>query len=223
MGLSYDICQDDGCIASPVARGDCQAALATIGEVKPADDVTAGGLAKALKSTNPLDVPVFLLHGQVAVDLTREMNDPTFGIDLSWKANHYRVIFRLQNMVWHAFRITPLPPMMYFNKASREAMTQVARTQLMANSFGQQFAAAPGDDYANNPGAGGDNYANAPGGATYANIPGCHARRDRPGRSCRRVGFVDPRHPRRPIEPVCAARRRQAGERIRRCLGLGTG
>ena len=53
-------------------------------------------------------------------------------------------------------------------------VTQMARTQMLANNFGQQLAAANGggDYYANNPGAGGDNYANAPGGAAYANIPG---------------------------------------------------
>jgi hypothetical protein len=161
--ISYQICQDVACQQATVARAHCQACLRTVRKVPKKEDYSAGALAKGIYAAGAKDVPVYILHGQVSVP--PEAGDPRLGIDVSYKANHYRIIFRMKNQAWQASKIIGLPPMLYFNKVSREVATQISRTQLLTNTLADQIS-VPSD------GSDGDgeesNYANRP--DDYANL-----------------------------------------------------
>jgi hypothetical protein len=161
MGISYQICQDVACQHNTMARVHCQACLKTVGEVSKKEDMSNGKLAKAIASTSRTDVPVFILHGQVAVPEDCQNGDSVMGIDVSYRATPYRIFLKMSNRAWHAFRIRTLPPMLYCDKVSREVATQINRTQLLTTTLADQVAA---------PSVGGEsNYANQP--DNYGNIP----------------------------------------------------
>ena len=162
MGISYQICQDVACQKNTMARVHCQACLKTLGEVSKKDDMSNGTLAKGLFSNSRNDPPVFILDGQVAVPEDAKNGDSVMGIDVSYKATHYRICFRLDQQAWHAYKIKTLPPMLYYDKVSREVAAQINRTQLLATTLADQVAPAPIDVA--------DNYANAPA-DDDANIP----------------------------------------------------
>jgi hypothetical protein len=161
MGISYQICQDVACQHDTVARAHVLACLRTVKDVSKKEDASAGTLGKAILSQSRTDTPVFLLHGQVAVPEDGKNGDSVMGIDVSYKASPYRICFKMNNRAWHAYKIKSLPPMLYFDKISREVATQIGRTQLMATTLADQFSSQStggGDNYANQP----DNYANIP-------------------------------------------------------------
>jgi hypothetical protein len=162
MGISYQICQDVGCQLNSMARVHCQACLKTVGKVSKTEDMSNGALAKAIMSNSKTDPPVFILHGQVAVPEDGQGGESLMGIDVSYKANHYRIYLKMEKRAWRAFKIKSLPPMQYFDKVSREVATQIGRTTLLASTLSDQIAIEPAGDEE-------DNYANRP--DNYANIP----------------------------------------------------
>ena len=162
MGISYQICQDQGCQLNTMARVHCQACLKTIGKIAKNEDMSNGALAKAISSNSKTDPPVFILHGQVAVPEDGQNGDSVMGIDVSYKATHYRIYLKMEKKGWRAFKIKTLPPMQYFDKVSREVVTQINRTQLLASTLADEIvidlAGDAEDNYANRP----DNYGNIP-------------------------------------------------------------
>jgi hypothetical protein len=155
MSVSYQICRDVYCQQVSISRVHCQAGLNTVRDVPTKDDASKGALAKAISSNSRTDPPVFVLHATVAIP-EDGVKAWLKGIDVSYKATHYRIHLRMHNRDWHAFRITTLPPMLYFDTVSREVATQIARTQLLVTTLAGQIAPAPPPDVGF-----GENYANA--------------------------------------------------------------
>jgi hypothetical protein len=157
MAIRYDICQSPGCIVSPVARAWAQVMLKTLGDVPRSEDPTAGALYKAVKADARHGTPVFVLDENPPAESPADGYSKA-AIDVSWKANHYRVHFRTKGGPWRAFRIVTLPAMYHFNRASRAKVAQIARTRLLTDNLAHQFQRADGDemDNYNTPANGGD-------------------------------------------------------------------
>ncbi|HEY1379513.1 MAG TPA: hypothetical protein VGF55_22105 [Gemmataceae bacterium] len=176
MNISYKICQDSF-LGAPIPRGICEAELRTVWNVPRKQDASAGAVGKAMGGPTGGGPPVFVLHGQVKVP----DDDSSKGIDVSYKANHYRILLRPgknRDFSWRAYKIVALPPMLYFDAASREMATQIRRTQLLADTVADQVSArdqdsAPGQDGGGDgqDGAGEGHYANGPS-DDYANARG---------------------------------------------------
>jgi hypothetical protein len=146
MAIRYDICQSQGCVQSPVARAWVEVMFNTLGEVPRSDDPTGGGLYKAVQALDmngmqKHGVPVFVMEENAPAESPAD-GYRYHAIDVSWKANHYRVHFRTKGGPWKAYKIMTLAPMYYFNKASTDLAASQARTGLLTRNLANQFQAA---------------------------------------------------------------------------------